>query len=289
MADDDSILKDLAAATGLIQVFKEGLGREGFLADPRTQYAILFQLALIAEAVHRLSQEHKDRHPQINWFLLAGLRDRLLHSRAAVDMSEIWKILETQAVPLAAALETSASRVNPVTYLPAPVLARPGLSRTGELIKAIRDQFQLEWEGEHGIFHFWAVRETGLWLAPRTGADPAVVEAFALLHDACRADEYEDDVHAAHALDLAQNLKDVLELDPGAMRLLKEAILKHHLGILTPEPTLGTCWDADQLDIGRIGGAGPDVGKLNTKAARDKKVIEWAYKRSRGEKAEMPK
>jgi uncharacterized protein len=41
-----------------------------------------------------------------------------------------------------------------------------------------------------------------------------------------------------------------------------------------------TCWDADRLDLGRIG-IRPKGTKLCTSAARDPAVIEWAYQRSR--------
>jgi uncharacterized protein len=42
-----------------------------------------------------------------------------------------------------------------------------------------------------------------------------------------------------------------------------------------------TCWDADRLDLGRVGKR-PDPRRLCTPAARDRDVIEWAYRRSLG-------
>lgn len=43
--------------------------------------------------------------------------------------------------------------------------------------------------------------------------------------------------------------------------------------------TVQTCWDADRLDLGRVG-INPAPEKLCTIAARDPEIMEWAYERS---------
>lgn len=48
----------------------------------------------MGEAAKRLSPEFCTRHPQIPWRLLAGMRDRLIHAYHAVDMEEVWNVLE---------------------------------------------------------------------------------------------------------------------------------------------------------------------------------------------------
>jgi len=45
----------------------------------------------------------------------------------------------------------------------------------------------------------------------------------------------------------------VFAIDPGRFVLLKEAIRLHTSSQTTNDPTIGTCWDADRLDIGRVG------------------------------------
>jgi uncharacterized protein len=44
--------------------------------------------------------------------------------------------------------------------------------------------------------------------------------------------------------------------------------------------TIQTCWDADRLDLGRVGIV-PDPARLCTVAARDPDLIRWAIERSR--------
>jgi uncharacterized protein len=48
---------------------------------------------------------------------------------------------------------------------------------------------------------------------------------------------------------------------------------------MTGDITVLTCWDADRLDLGRVG-IRPAAHRLCTDAARDPAMIEWAYRRS---------
>lgn len=42
-----------------------------------------------------------------------------------------------------------------------------------------------------------------------------------------------------------------------------------------PDLTIKTCWDSDQLDLGRVG-ITPHPSKHCTEAARSKKMLQWA-------------
>ena len=56
--------------------------------------------------------------------------------------------------------------------------------------------------------------------------------------------------------------------DETEMRLLRTACRYHSDGKLHPNPTIQTCWDADRLDIRRVG-IEPDLQWYNTEAARE--------------------
>jgi uncharacterized protein len=60
----------------------------------------------------------------------------------------------------------------------------------------------------------------------------------------------------------------VFAIDPGRFGLLKEAIRLHTTGQTTNEPTIGTCWDADRLYIGRVGMT-PSAEYMSTEAGKD--------------------
>jgi uncharacterized protein with HEPN domain len=100
MSRDEATLLDVARAARLILEFKQGMDRETFLQDIKTQSAILHQLMVIGEAVKRLSQDFRNRHPEIPWVLIAGMRDKLIHGYDIVDLDEVWKTANTDVSDL---------------------------------------------------------------------------------------------------------------------------------------------------------------------------------------------
>ena len=153
------------------------------------------------------------------------------------------------------------------------------------VIESVRAQYLLHWGGTHGLPHWERVRENGLRLATLTGARADVVELFAYFHDACRANEGRDPGHGARGADLARTLAGtVFTIDAAGLELLAEACCGHTHGKTAADPTIATCWDADRLDLGRVG-TRPRPERLCTEAARDPKIIAWAWGKSLGEDA----
>ncbi|MBK5291494.1 MAG: DUF86 domain-containing protein [Acidobacteriia bacterium] len=59
--------------------------------DDRLLSACCYQIAVIGEAVKRLSLITRSKHPEIQWKDIAGMRDRLIHNYDSVDSDELWK------------------------------------------------------------------------------------------------------------------------------------------------------------------------------------------------------
>jgi uncharacterized protein with HEPN domain len=91
MRRDEATLLDIATAARLVLEFKEGMDTAAFLDDIKTQSSILHQLMVMGEAVKRLSDDFRTRHPEIPWSLMAGMRDKLIHGYDIVDLDEVWK------------------------------------------------------------------------------------------------------------------------------------------------------------------------------------------------------
>lgn len=123
----------------------------------------------------------------------------------------------------------------------------------------------------------------GRVLAPLTGADILVVEHFAALHDSCRWSDGRDWEHGPCAAAFVRELRpeELLPLEAGQLELLAKACRTHTHGTATDDPTVGTCWDADRLDLLRVG-IRPDPRYLATEAARDAALIRAAMERSLG-------
>jgi uncharacterized protein len=151
---------------------------------------------------------------------------------------------------------------------------------TRQLLTQLRGQFRLDWLGIHGIRHWGRVRANGLRLAKTTGADVRVMELFAVFHDARRLNDDRDPDHGRGGGDLAIGCHGrYFELDPAALMLLYRACAGHSHGNTEGNPTVLTCWDADRLDLGRVG-IEPNPSRLCTSAARDPAILHWAYRRS---------
>jgi uncharacterized protein len=136
------------------------------------------------------------------------------------------------------------------------------------LVSAVRHAFRLEWQGIHGAGHWARVRWRGLAIASSSGADTRVVEYFAFLHDVGRDSDGDDRDHGLRAAHFARSIRSRLILLPDrAFAQLEEAIVCHTHVARHPDVTIQTCWDADRLDLGRVG-VRPDPARMGTEAAK---------------------
>jgi uncharacterized protein len=151
-----------------------------------------------------------------------------------------------------------------------------------QLIEAIGKQYRLPWDGVHGVGHWARVRENGLRIAAALpGVNSEVVELFAVFHDAQRRNEGIDAGHGRRGAKLAESLRGALfELSDEAFALLEVACRYHTDGRTDGDVTVQACWDADRLDIGRVG-IRPDPRHLCTAAAKDPELMAWADNRAR--------
>lgn len=100
MPRDEAVLVDMIAAGERAQSFVVGMDRAAFLADLKTQSAVLHQLLVLGEAVKRLSESFRAAHPDVPWNLVAGMRDKLIHHYDAVDLHEVWNTIDRDVAEL---------------------------------------------------------------------------------------------------------------------------------------------------------------------------------------------
>ncbi len=144
------------------------------------------------------------------------------------------------------------------------------------ILRRILEDYALRWDGTHGVGHWARVLENGLRLAKDTGANIEVVQLFAIFHDSCRVSEGYDDGHGERGGDLALALRgEWFDLADDEFDLLYEACAGHTDGKTEADITIQTCWDADRLDLGRVGIL-PAPQKLCTPIAKSREIIRWA-------------
>ena len=143
------------------------------------------------------------------------------------------------------------------------------------LVHRILEDYALPPHGTHGVGHWARVLENGLRLATATDAKIEVVQLFAVFHDSRRINEGYDDGHGCRGADLAAELRHLFDLPDADFGLLCEACACHTDGETEADITIQTCWDADRLDLGRVGMI-PAPKLLCTTAARTVEMIRWA-------------
>ena len=75
-------------------------GKDSFLADRKTQDAVLRNLQVLSESTQRLSQDLKAAHPEIDWKAIAGFRNILVHEYLGVKPALVWEIVERHLAEL---------------------------------------------------------------------------------------------------------------------------------------------------------------------------------------------
>ena len=105
----------------------------------------------------------------------------------------------------------------------------------------------------HGLHHWETVERNGLYLAKFTGADVKVVSYFAYFHDCMRENEHDDPKHGARGSQYAKQHKHLLNLSAEQLAMLCRACSGHTYGRQSACATVTSCWDADRLDLGRVG------------------------------------
>ncbi len=78
---------------GRIAGYIAGMGREDFLSDRKTIDAVVRNLEVVGEAASRLTDAARKRGGDIEWPLIVGLRNRIVHEYFGIDSEIIWEII----------------------------------------------------------------------------------------------------------------------------------------------------------------------------------------------------
>ena len=88
--------------------FVEGMSRAEFLADKRTQQAVVMSLIVLGEAATKvmdLCPDFANAHSQIPWRNMRGMRNRIAHGYFDIDLEVVWDTVQTALPPLVIALQ----------------------------------------------------------------------------------------------------------------------------------------------------------------------------------------
>lgn len=93
---------DILEAIEKIKRFTSGIDAEAFRRDEKTFDAVIRNLEVIGEAIKKIPDEVRAKHPAIEWKKIAGLRDMLVHEYFGIDADIVWDIVQHKLTPLEA-------------------------------------------------------------------------------------------------------------------------------------------------------------------------------------------
>jgi uncharacterized protein with HEPN domain len=91
-------LDHILEATQQACKYTEGLSKEDFMADKRTQQAVILNLVIIGEAATKLLKDYNnflDLHPDVPWRSMKGMRNRIAHGYFDIDLDVVWETVQT--------------------------------------------------------------------------------------------------------------------------------------------------------------------------------------------------
>ncbi|NHW89129.1 MAG: DUF86 domain-containing protein [Archaeoglobales archaeon] len=92
--DPKILLGHIIESIEIIEKYLEGTSFEDFLLSSEKQDAVIRRLEIIGEAVKLLPPDIKNKHPEVPWRKIAGMRDVLIHAYFSVDLELTWRTVK---------------------------------------------------------------------------------------------------------------------------------------------------------------------------------------------------
>jgi uncharacterized protein with HEPN domain len=94
-------LRQVLRMIAMIEHRLQGLDKKAFLASRDEIDLTAFRLQVIGEAVRKLSNPLKDRHPDAEWGRIVAMRNFIAHDYEGIEIERVWRVATTNLARLA--------------------------------------------------------------------------------------------------------------------------------------------------------------------------------------------
>jgi uncharacterized protein with HEPN domain len=105
MKNDQVYIQHILESIDRIQDYTEDITEEEFREKDMVQDAVVRQIEIIGEATKQLSEQEKEKYPDVPWKDIAGMRDNLIHNYFGVDLQQVWQTIQKDIPSLKDKLE----------------------------------------------------------------------------------------------------------------------------------------------------------------------------------------
>jgi uncharacterized protein with HEPN domain len=97
-------LDHMIEAIKLAQSHVEGITKDDFMTDKKTQQAVIFNIIVICEAATKIADESPEfasAHPEVPWKQMRGMRNRMAHGYFEINLDVVWDTVQLSLPELA--------------------------------------------------------------------------------------------------------------------------------------------------------------------------------------------
>lgn len=80
--------------------FTKGISFDEYKGNKILRFAIIKNLEIIGEAAYLLTNEFKEKHPEVEWKVIIGMRHVLVHDYYQISDEMVWATIQTELLPL---------------------------------------------------------------------------------------------------------------------------------------------------------------------------------------------
>ena len=83
-------------AIAFIREYVKDMDYKVFVADRKTQDAVIRNLEIISEAARTIPDEVKEKTEEIEWYKIMALRNILIHEYFGVNLKIVWDVIQNK-------------------------------------------------------------------------------------------------------------------------------------------------------------------------------------------------
>jgi uncharacterized protein with HEPN domain len=99
-------LDDILDGVEKIKRYTREMTYEEFVDDPKTVDAVLRNFEVIGEAAKNVPDDIRQEYSDVPWSEMAGMRDKLIHGYASVELQIVWSTIQDEVPALGTQIES---------------------------------------------------------------------------------------------------------------------------------------------------------------------------------------